>query len=202
MKIQQLVSALLLSTFLASAHAATVSIVGAGGNENSATEFIQPFANTNPGNTDVVVLGVYQGLASLDGTISVSIDDAGAAPLTLVLSSNLSVTWNLDIEQGVNLNEVWVYGIQPQTVNGFAGTITTGFPICGYSWPDDGQGCDTEGLMDEVAFDTGLATTLFAGTLEASGFNVETSAVVVPVPASGILFLSAISMLLARLKRR
>lgn len=145
----------------------------AGGSCSGLTQFVAPIV-TAP---ELHVFGVYE--AQAGSAITVSIDRAGV-PLTIVLSSYESVTWTLDLAPGVIVDEVMLNGYEPQSVQGHgaapvsdrsgAGRYVT---ACGYHWPGNGGGCETQQLVSGVEALTGLELTTFTGCYAGTTFSLQ-----------------------------
>jgi len=94
------------------------------------------------------------------------IDGSGDAGLTggvsLVLSAGQSLAWNLSIDDNINLNSIFIFSINDQslTINNQSVDLssndlifnginieTSPVAVCGYALPDDGEGCHTDRIL-------------------------------------------------------
>jgi hypothetical protein len=166
---------------------------------------VTSYTNPSPTLPELLVIGVYETRSdhsfsySPQGSATVNIMNQGAAPLTLVLSSYEPTLWNLNIESGVNINEIILNGYHDQDISGASGVrvtersfLGTGsyFSACAYAWPSDTGGCDTAGLISGVEAYTGLSLSKFSGVYQATDFTVTTSPV--PLPSATFLFMSGL----------
>ena len=120
--------------------------------------------------------------------------------------------------QSLTINEQPVSLLTDNTIHEGINIEVSPVPICGYALPDDGDGCNTDRILgfnrdffDEDGFEqesnalyvnylsdiTDLSVTSFSGSYIVDGFDVgiESSATVVPLPGSLVLYSSAIAML-------
>lgn len=109
---------------------------------------------------EVHVFGVY--VASIDngcesgpvGTGRVTIERPGIH--TLALSAYEATRWHISLAPGARVNAVYLFGYHAQTVDLMGVPVVTqtydggGQPACGYSYPYNGQGCDTNNLLTRV----------------------------------------------------
>jgi PEP-CTERM motif len=167
------------------------------------------------GSIDVHILGVYQGgnpaiqtvqpiqvniLPPIGGTM---------VPLDLVLSSYLSVNWQLNILPGANINEIVLNGFDQQSVTG-AGAVTVvnkspflnnWFGAYGYQWPSATGGSNTPLLVQNVQSFFGTSISQFAGVYAGNEFTVRGE--LAPVPEPSTLTLLALGVVgLAVMRRR
>lgn len=133
--------------------------------------------------TDLFILSVYEA-SSVHGSMApanVTISNGGSKPLILVLSSYEPVNWNLNIAAGVNIQEIIINGYNAHNISGVDSALVTDksgsgnyLAACGYSYPYNGQGCDTDLLFSGLTNYTGLSVSSFAGTYRANDFTVFT----------------------------
>ena len=162
--------------------------------------------------SDLVVLGIYEAHSGHGGGVhptydaTVKIVDNGPNPLTLVLSSYEPVRWNFQIDPGVVLDQIILWGYHTHQFTGVNSSLVTnksGFGAvsepCGYSLPYNGGGCETHLMFAEIENFTGLTISAFAGNYRAADFTVTTGALgndvtaEVPLPAALPLFLAGIA---------
>lgn len=99
----------------------------------------------------------------------------------LVLSAYEPVTWHVSTAPGAVIDRVVAVGYYAPVVVGVApGTPVSilspeqgGAFACGYSWPYNGQGCDTNQLLALAASTTGLPLTSFHGCYQASTWTLR-----------------------------
>lgn len=99
----------------------------------------------------------------------------------LALSAYEPVHWKIEVAPGAALQKVVVFGYHEQTVDAPPGVAVEAhfaldnqpgdFAVCGYSLPDDGQGCDTEQLIADAEALTGLELASYDGCYDASHFE-------------------------------
>jgi hypothetical protein len=88
----------------------------------------------------------------------------------LALASYEPVTWDLSLGPNSQVREILVWGYHQQVVVG-AGEIPVrqvAGPSCGYSWPYNNGGCDTEELVASVEAAAGQRVQHFEGCYRAS----------------------------------
>ena len=121
------------------------------------------------------------------------IDGSGDAGLTggvsLVLSAGQSLAWNLSIDDNINLNSIFIFSINDQslTINNQSVDLssndlifnginieTSPVAVCGYALPDDGEGCHTDRILgfnrqivdeDGIEYDTNEQFVNYLGDL-------------------------------------
>lgn len=99
----------------------------------------------------------------------------------LVLSAYEAVTWHVSVGPGVVLDRVIATGYYPPVVVGVAATTPVtlasaeeGAPFaCGYSWPYNGEGCDTNQLLALATTTTGLPLSSFHGCYQADDWTLR-----------------------------
>lgn len=141
----------------------------------------QPYLYTAvTGQPELQVASAYEPDAG--GVITVEV--TRPVHMTLLLSSYEEVTWNLQIDPAVTLDEVLLNGYRAQHIQGAPPGVpittrsvdqtgTTFGYACGYSWPYNGGGCDTNLLIAGTEAYSGLTTTGFVGCYTASGFSIQ-----------------------------
>ncbi len=164
---------------------------------------VSQYLNPTPSSTELHILGVYETRSDPSfgyhpqGTATVHVKNQGATPFVLVLSSYEPTQWNIDLEAGANLTQIFTNGYYAQPVSGFSGTVTSLSGVCNsgfpYSWSS------AQGLSNCVENLTGLKTSSFSGVYRATDFTITTSAV--PLPSTATLFSGAIVGLFFRRKR-
>jgi hypothetical protein len=85
----------------------------------------------------------------------------------LVLSAYEPVNWHVSLAPGVNIESVTLIGYHMQTVDLPNVPVTRG-QGCGYSYPYNGGGCDTDQLLALAKQLTGAELTTFHGCYQAS----------------------------------
>ena len=138
---------------------------------------VYTFSNST-GEPELVILSVYE---PTSGTVDVDIQRN--SEMVVLLSSYEPVTWTLTNSGGATLNKILVNGYHSQYINAPSGVPTevrsydqgTGNfgGSCGYSWPYNGGGCDTNHLVSGVQSYTGLTVTDFTGCYTGSAFVVK-----------------------------
>ncbi len=99
----------------------------------------------------------------------------------LVLSAYEPVTWHVSVGPGVVLDQVIATGYYTPVVVGVAAATPVtlvsaeqGDPFaCGYSWPYNGQGCDTNQLLAMATAATGLPLASFHGCYQADDWTLR-----------------------------
>ncbi|HMV66235.1 MAG TPA: hypothetical protein PKA64_05250, partial [Myxococcota bacterium] len=141
----------------------------------------QLYTFTQPtGAPELQIASVYEPTAT--GRVDVWVQRP--TTMTLMLSSYEEVDWVLHVDPAVTLQGVLLNGYDMQTVQGVpAGvqTVTrtlaqtgTNFGYwCGYSWPYNGGGCDTNLLLAGVEAFTGQQTTGFVGCYTGESFTLQ-----------------------------
>ena len=125
------------------------------------------------GELETHVFGIYE---SPTGEATVDIDRPGRH--AIVLSAYEPTTWRVRVQPGVELEAVYAVGSHSQRVIAPAGVkVVTeshedgGASACGYSYPYNGEGCDTDALLDLTRIRV-HAETSFHGCYEASSWKV------------------------------
>jgi uncharacterized membrane protein YgcG len=150
--------------------------------EDTTGRYSQALTGPPPGQCGEIethVLGVYQ---TPSGTGTIYLDRKGKH--ALVLSAHEATTWRVKTAPDAELVHVYIVGYHEQQVdlseaNGTPDIIrdsmdTNGTAACGYSWPYDGKGCDTNGLLELAQIKTNMDVNSFAGCYEASTFKIGT----------------------------
>ena len=190
---------------------------------------------SNASGEELIWLGAHQSWSAQPSAITINLtnENGGSATggVSLVLSSANVNNWDINVEAGVQLNNVFIIALNSESqtveVNGENGAFAAGddgliagvnilrsstTSSCGYEFPssDPSQGCDTEvtlGLEFNDAFGkvdiletmqsgsgAPLELTSFNGSYYVDNFDVGIDSVI-PVPASGLLFVSGFSLL-------
>lgn len=108
---------------------------------------------------DVFAVYVPRTGNSSTGEAGVTIEQPGVH--TLVLSAYERTSWHVSLAPGASVNAVYLYGYHAQTVDvGGVPVVTHSYDqdgqfACGYSFPYNGQGCDTNQLLARVAAEAG-----------------------------------------------
>ena len=121
------------------------------------------------------------------------IDGSGDSELTggvsLVLSGGQSLAWNLNIDDNIDLNAIFIFSVSDQslTINNQSVDLsssnlifdginieTSPVAVCGYALPDDGEGCHTDRILgfnrqlldeDDIEYDTNEQLVNYLGDL-------------------------------------
>lgn len=119
------------------------------------------------------VIGIYQTLQASSGSSDAAVQLDVPGVHTLVVSAYEPTTWHIYPGPGVTIDKIYLTGHGKQT------TDVTWLPVvvedyadggpslCGYSYPYNGQGCDTDALFAHVAQEVGPVTT-FHGCYQAT----------------------------------
>lgn len=91
----------------------------------------------------------------------------------LALASYEPTAWQVTLTPGAELRKILVVGVHDQIVVGPEGVPVEHVQAsaCGYSFPYNGQGCDTDKLIREVEAAAGLPLTRFDGCYRATAFR-------------------------------
>jgi|GEM_PF-5142582 len=108
----------------------------------------------------VEVFAVYETSSDHNGPSPgyIKLDSPGT--YRLVLSSYEQTDWHVSMTPGVSVEAVYLYGYDDQTVDLPGVPVSThtyanGDFGCGYSYPYNGQGCDTDNLLARVDAEAG-----------------------------------------------
>ncbi|MCA9495265.1 MAG: hypothetical protein KC621_35295 [Myxococcales bacterium] len=119
------------------------------------------------------IAGIYEARSDHSGNVhpmgevSVTFDVPGQH--VLALSSYEPVTWNVRVGPDTELRAILVAGYYEQVVRGTDVPIQrVSGPVCGYSYPYNGQGCNTDALIEGFENAVGLRTTRFDGCYRAT----------------------------------
>lgn len=192
--------ALMLAGVISNANSATITI------NDSAYSYSYNYNSGISQSPELLLIGVYETLTPhydvlgnhLQGNATVHITNGGEKPIVLALSSYEPTLWNIDIAPGVNVSQIILNGYYNQALSGVGGNLLVTnksglgnyLAACGYSWPYNGGGCDTNYLKSRLESFTGLTLSTFAGAYRATDFTVTTSPA--PLPSALILFTSGI----------
>lgn len=135
---------------------------------------------------ELIFLGAHEtsnhnSSGGIDNDVTVTVNNlnpvgegGGAAALTegvsLVLSAAESLVWNIAIDDNVQVNNIFLFGLKSQeiTINGQAISLGSSpvmfgdinvevspIGVCGYALPTDGQGCNTDRILgiNQQSFD-------------------------------------------------
>jgi hypothetical protein len=109
----------------------------------------------------------------------------------LALSAYTSTQWTVELGPDASLDKIVVIGWEAQFVNGPEGVPVeiydwegqgSDLAGCGYSYPYNGDGCNTDELIAKVESITGLTLSHFDGCYRASTIQVESNECVPPPP--------------------
>lgn len=182
----RLISSAIAILYIFSAQSVSAAVIEINNLPVDQTEFSH---NPDPQsqNVDLVVVGIYEAdhqtaNEHITNPANVEIKNGGNKPIVLVLSSYEPVQWNISLESGVILNEIILNGFHSHSYTGVPASIVddksgTGnyLTACGFSYPYNGDGCDTDQLFSEIEIYTGLSVSNFAGTYRASDFSITSS---------------------------
>jgi hypothetical protein len=137
------------------------------------------------GETRLHMLGVYE---TAYGKGYVYFDYPGSN--ILALSAYEATEWVIELSPEASLDKIVVVGHEAQTVYGPEGvpveiyTYDQGSELygCGYAYPSDGGGCDTEALIAMVESITNVPLMVFEGCYEASTLQITTADACDPPP--------------------
>ena len=192
----------------------------------------------NPEGEELIFLGAHETInfdvtaenPTSDPNISVTVNNTNGSGATtggvsLVLSAAESLQWNLVIDSSVQLNNIYIFGLGSQqlSINGSTITLVSGAAtfsdidiiegevVCGYTLPDNGEGCFTDEILginmgelsnlgdaDFLGDLTDSDVTNFNGSYLVDSFNVDINTTAIPVPSALILFSSALALLIRR----
>jgi hypothetical protein len=126
------------------------------------------------GEIETHVFGIY---AAPGDAVTIHVERPGHH--ALVVSAHDATHWTITAGAGVTIDGVYAVGIREQTVTAPDGTKVrtdsrdTGGPEgCGYSYPYDGRGCNTDQLLNLTSIITKHGATSFHGCRSASTFRV------------------------------
>jgi len=124
------------------------------------------------GSPEVHVIGIYETSSdhTRTGDASVTIDRPGSH--VLVLSAYEATNWHVRLAAGATVRAVQLFGVEAQTVDLPGVTVTHG-TACGYSYPYNGGGCDTNQLLTLAKAQAGVSITSFHGCYQASNWTLH-----------------------------
>lgn len=146
---------------------------------------VTSYTKPDPRGPELIVLGIYESRSDHSygnhptGEATVSVKRT--VPHVLVLSSYEPTRWTLDLAPGARLERIILNGYHTQSL----ASVPAGVPVedrsgvgnylsaCAYKWPDDNQGCNTQGLMTGLRQLTSREVTDFAGCYRVTRFTVE-----------------------------
>ena len=134
---------------------------------------------------------------------------AGTGPVSLLLTAREEVAWNLTVDAGVDLRNIYVFGVETTglslSVNGeqlLLGTNSSSTAVefvsnlCAIAWPepDPDWGCTADQLIGSLAAEgIDLEVTQYNTAYHVDSFTVALSSAAIPLPATAYLFLSALA---------
>jgi hypothetical protein len=121
------------------------------------------------GSPELHVIGVYE-TGSATGDASVAIDRPGNH--ILVLSAYVATNWHVRLAPGATVRAVELFGYEAQAVD-LPGVPITGGSACGYSYPYNGGGCDTNHLLALAEAQASAGLTTFHGCYHASSWTLH-----------------------------
>jgi hypothetical protein len=128
----------------------------------------------NCGSVETHVIGIHHGY---NGVASVHIKRPGA--MALVVSAREATEWRITADPGVQLEAVYAVGLGHQTVRAPEGVKVVaeskvdGDPYaCGYTYPQQGTDCNTDGLLQLVDKRVHPVTS-FHGCYQGSIWSIE-----------------------------
>ena len=149
------------------------------------------YRNSNYTSPEIHLLSMYEVTNNQVGTAVVNVNGSAKVPVNLVLSSYEAVNWVLKGSGVPFIKSVVVNGYKKSTVSGIDSKYVTDktgvgnyLYACGYSWPYNGGGCDTNVLVSKVESFFGSPLTSFAGQYQATQFTVTLPDAAVTTPDS------------------
>jgi len=123
------------------------------------------------GSPEVHVIGVYETSSNHNtvGDAYVGIERPGNH--VLVLSAYEPTNWHVFLAAGATVRSVQLLGYYAQTVDLPNVPVTHG-AACGYSYPYNGGGCDTNALLALAAAQAGASVTTFHGCYQATSWKL------------------------------
>ena len=128
------------------------------------------------GSPEVHVIGMYETSSdhSTDnhpvGDARVAIDRPGNH--ILVLSAYEPTNWHVSLAAGATVRAIQLFGYNAQAVD-LPGVPVTHGTACGYSYPYNGGGCDTNQLLALAEAQAGADVTTFHGCYQASDWRLH-----------------------------
>lgn len=130
-----------------------------------------PSTSESCGPRELHVISVYEasGDHSVTGQASVTIARPGRH--VLALSAYEATSWHVTLGPNVQISEVVLAGYEAQTVD-LPNVPVRHVSGCGYSYPYNGGGCDTNQLLATIEAAAGAKTTSFHGCYQASQWTL------------------------------
>jgi hypothetical protein len=129
--------------------------------------------------TEVNVIGVYETRSDHHGadyhpTGEASVRVSRHAKQILVLSSYEPTRWTVTLDPGVKIEKIVTVGFYDQVVDAPSNVVVEkASTACGYSWPYNGEGCDTNELFASATKAAQGPLAAFAGCYRATKFEVR-----------------------------
>lgn len=134
------------------------------------------------GDTEVHLIGVYETRGDHSagnhpvGAGSVRIDRPGHH--VVIVSAYEPTAWTVTAGEGATIDAIFAIGYHAQTISGPPGAVVAdtsheegGAFACGYSWPYNGEGCDTNRLVAWARAQAGELTS-FHGCYRATSWTI------------------------------
>jgi hypothetical protein len=134
------------------------------------------YTRAQPGDTELHVIGVYEGDQHVDGVIDVHVPTR-ARPVVLALTAYQPTIWRIDAT--AKLAAIYLYGYEKQRLTG----VPKGVPVevvtkpefvCTYGWEPEQNtgGCYYQKMIASVRKATGLVESSFQGCYAGREFDV------------------------------
>ena len=128
------------------------------------------------GAPEVHVIGIYETSSdhTRTGDAHVTIDRPGSH--VLVLSAYEPTNWHVRLAAGATVRAVQLFGFGAQTVDlpgVLPGVAVMHGTACGYSYPYNGGGCDTNQLLTLAKTQAGVDITSFHGCYQATDWTLR-----------------------------
>lgn len=124
---------------------------------------------------ELIVASVYE---AVNGVVTVQVDRT--SPMVLVLTAYEAVDWQVTFGPNTQVQQIVISGYEPQTITAPSGvTVVNHSPYvshwlgCGYSYPYNGGGCDTDMLFRKIETSTQMSLSHFAGTYAGTSFTIQ-----------------------------
>lgn len=126
----------------------------------------------------VDVFGVYETSSDHVGPHDGGVTVLQPGVHTLALAAYEETSWHVSVGPGVTIDAIYLLGYEHQTVDGVGAPVINhsaqpSSPACGYSFPYNGEGCDTYLLLSRVTADAREPVHGFHGCYQAVKWTLE-----------------------------
>lgn len=143
--------------------------------DDCTSEQVQRYRSETADGLEVLVVGNYEAADARGATGHATVIDTRTAAHVLLVTGYEATEWTIEKAEGSGLTAVYRTGYETQTIVAPADVTVspTQRRSCGYSWPYDGQGCDTHDVLADAESFSGHPVDQLVGCYASSHFTVK-----------------------------